>query len=127
MSINVKVLPLQMWMTQEWMQEGMELKEIPVTYHRNGLYLLRSKSQEKCWFEVGNKAWLADGKQFRYELALYSHRPMRTTELQALNILITAKLGSKKLKNLSALDSAWHSNRDVYRDIRKFGMSMNAN
>ncbi len=94
-----------------------ESDKIPPYFFRDGVYL--SKSNGICWAEFDGRAFKYDQSQFEYELSLLDHKPLRTKELRATQILIQEGLADKKLKDLYYIDNCVSDLRNLRRDVYK--------
>ncbi len=121
---HVKVLQLDWWMPSSF--ESGELwrdKYLSHTYfevfpefNRDGIYM----NDQRCWFEIGGKAFKYDRKTFEFDLKMLSVKPLRKIEYEAFKVLRKAKLLSRKEKEKLWNYENWVELRKVRRDSAKY-------
>lgn len=114
--MTLKVLKLEYWQSRPELFCGDDLKSIEPVFNRNGYYF--DTRTKQCWFEVDGDAFdMGSPGQFIFELKVQNHRPLTSKERNAISVLISNKLASKKLKEILYMD-------DLIQEIRenKYGV-----
>lgn len=103
---KLKVLPPEWWMlTDRWLKDELRCaeesrcKEVEPVYLRPGIYL----KSDRCWFENGTRAWLYKSEQFRYNLGILNAELVSGAQVEALQVIVDAKLATKQQKRLLQL------------------------
>lgn len=100
--------------------------EIPPVFNRDGEYLMG----DKCWFEVRDRAFLADKEHFLYQLKIMS---MKEVDCQVIvSLLAISRIDSSVLtkdqKQLISDYNVWLSFRTMMRrsliNLKRFKMSV---
>ena len=120
---NVKVLQLDWWMRYDF--ESGELQndyhsaktyyEVFPEFNREGVYL----NDQRCWFEIGGKAFKYSRIDFEFQLQMLNVKPLRKVEYEAYKILRKAKLLSRKEKEKLSIYEDWLRLEEVGRDSAK--------
>ena len=126
---NIKVLPLEYWMTiapftdkMSWMNDragadAMRKKypETAVTFSRDGVY----KCGKVSWFEVGGKAFEYNAKQFDSDLSVVAGIELPKEKLSALAAIINVGLSTNKQREMYRAACLAIECRNVRRSVRK--------
>lgn len=119
--MNIKVLPLHMWMTYSYMRDECvatsNYAAMAPVFNRDGYY----RYGTLVWFEVDGKAWEQKGiRDHVYDLEMKNAMEMRPEVVRALNAIVEAKIGTVKQNRMSYARFAAMQSRSVQRNSRKY-------
>lgn len=101
--MTIKVLKLDMWMERELFDVD-DYRSCKPIFNRNGQYY--DTKTKRCWFELDGDAWdITNSNTFLYSLKLLNHRMLSAPERKAIEVLITHKLATKRLRDLLQTDN----------------------
>ena len=121
--MKIKVLNLEDWMLNDvepgWGNNELgnePFPEIDPTFNRDGWYL----HGDKCWAEIGGKAYRIPVRPFAYQLSLLHAQEYNHRHYEALQHIMSVGLASNKQKELFYMMQDVKSLRETIVNMGKY-------
>lgn len=121
--MHIKILQLEMWMTEDWMREDLlgneRYRPVTARFHRPGIY----RHGKDCWFELDDgRAFTFPRADFDFSMTLLDVERLSARQIQALRAIVAQKLATRTQRDLLYHCDCAREVRETYRGARKVAM-----